>query len=111
MSRCLFFFNDPATTELYTLSLHDALPILPREGFDIPRRRLGDEARLRWRCGWLVRRRPSARLHGSAPLTRAAHLAGDDLIQRHCWSHVRPVVARFHEEPRREIGRAHVCTP
>src|SRR5207249_6170650 len=24
----LFFFNDPASTELYTLSLHDALPIL-----------------------------------------------------------------------------------
>src|SRR5215510_5714637 len=24
-----FFFNDPATTEIYTLSLHDALPILP----------------------------------------------------------------------------------
>src|SRR6202041_4143651 len=25
---CLFFFfNDPATTEIYTLSLHDALPI------------------------------------------------------------------------------------
>src|SRR5438105_5845038 len=23
----VFFFNDPATTELYTLSLHDALPI------------------------------------------------------------------------------------
>src|SRR5262245_64101159 len=22
-----FFFNDPATTEIYTLSLHDALPI------------------------------------------------------------------------------------
>src|SRR6202171_4116471 len=30
-SRChivCFFFNDPATTEIYTLSLHDALPIL-----------------------------------------------------------------------------------
>src|SRR5690348_18126748 len=26
----LFFFNDPATTEIYTLSLHDALPICPR---------------------------------------------------------------------------------
>ena len=26
--RC-FFFNDTATTEIYTLSLHDALPILP----------------------------------------------------------------------------------
>src|SRR5947199_919248 len=25
-----FFFNDPATTEIYTLSLHDALPILLR---------------------------------------------------------------------------------
>src|SRR3712207_8321724 len=24
----LFFFNDTATTEIYTLSLHDALPIL-----------------------------------------------------------------------------------
>src|SRR5436309_8888821 len=24
-----FFFHDPATTELYTLSLHDALPIWP----------------------------------------------------------------------------------
>src|SRR5258708_34499415 len=24
-----FFFNDTATTEIYTLSLHDALPILP----------------------------------------------------------------------------------
>src|SRR5258708_16589310 len=26
---CLFFFNDTATTEIYTLSLHDALPISP----------------------------------------------------------------------------------
>src|SRR5216683_2645586 len=25
----LFFFNDTATTEIYTLSLHDALPIAP----------------------------------------------------------------------------------
>src|SRR6266702_5865077 len=24
---CVFFFNDAATTEIYTLSLHDALPI------------------------------------------------------------------------------------
>src|SRR3712207_7723232 len=26
----IFFFNDTATTEIYTLSLHDALPICPR---------------------------------------------------------------------------------
>src|SRR3989440_6851658 len=28
LSLFLFFFNDTATTEIYTLSLHDALPIL-----------------------------------------------------------------------------------
>src|SRR3712207_8304981 len=28
MSQAFFFFNDTATTEIYTLSLHDALPIL-----------------------------------------------------------------------------------
>ena len=27
MICCVFFFNDTATTEIYTLSLHDALPI------------------------------------------------------------------------------------
>src|SRR5690242_21669594 len=27
LAVCFFFFNDPATTEIYTLSLHDALPI------------------------------------------------------------------------------------
>src|SRR5258705_13172923 len=27
-----FFFNDTATTEIYTLSLHDALPISPNDG-------------------------------------------------------------------------------
>src|SRR2546428_5923058 len=43
-SESLFFFNDTATTEIYTLSLHDALPIsrtwlvsrsstTPRSGF------------------------------------------------------------------------------
>src|SRR2546422_1224489 len=29
-----FFFNDTATTEIYTLSLHDALPILGASGYD-----------------------------------------------------------------------------
>src|SRR3712207_8886411 len=28
MRCCVVFFNDTATTEIYTLSLHDALPIL-----------------------------------------------------------------------------------
>src|SRR5258708_19337223 len=31
MSSFFFFFNDTATTEIYTLSLHDALPIYRRD--------------------------------------------------------------------------------
>src|SRR5687768_18221721 len=31
LSLYAFFFNDPATTEIYTLSLHDALPIFAAE--------------------------------------------------------------------------------
>src|SRR5260221_7987170 len=47
----LFFFNDTATTEIYTLSLHDALPIslstlvLRRRGLGHVRRRRGCEMR------------------------------------------------------------------
>src|SRR5256885_7670819 len=37
-----FFFNDTATTEIYTLSLHDALPISPRHAeHDDHERRVG----------------------------------------------------------------------
>src|SRR3712207_7662399 len=39
-----FFFNDTATTEIYTLSLHDALPICRRLE-DEDRRRRGRRAR------------------------------------------------------------------
>src|SRR2546422_7395923 len=34
-----FFFNDTATTEIYTLSLHDALPISGEVAGDGPRNR------------------------------------------------------------------------
>src|ERR1035441_4155516 len=46
----LFFFNDAATTEIYTLSLHDALPICSC------RCRFRSESRLRIRS-WLADRR------------------------------------------------------
>src|SRR2546427_11768258 len=52
-----FFFNDTATTEIYTLSLHDALPILGRS----------------WRdCRTIATRRATA-------AARGRHLAGHDL--------------------------------
>src|SRR2546427_13191733 len=35
-----FFFNDTATTEIYTLSLHDALPISQVTVFNLSRERL-----------------------------------------------------------------------
>src|SRR5258706_11949687 len=43
-----FFFNDTATTEIYTLSLHDALPICGDERLFVhPRRRHPHEAHQR----------------------------------------------------------------
>src|SRR5215204_6616711 len=51
-----FFFNDTATTEIYTLSLHDALPISPR----------CDPSRAPSRCCSCSRRdRKSTRLNSS----------------------------------------------
>src|SRR5256885_12660376 len=41
-----FFFNDTATTEIYTLSLHDALPISVERG----RRRCGSHGPLSGPC-------------------------------------------------------------
>src|SRR5205807_7769754 len=38
ISSLFFFFNDTATTELYTLSLHDALPILAVVALAVGRR-------------------------------------------------------------------------
>src|SRR6201999_4671981 len=42
-----FFFNDTATTEIYTLSLHDALPISQRDSRADERRQR--ERRRQWR--------------------------------------------------------------
>src|SRR3712207_9285351 len=49
-SCVFFFFNDTATTEIYTLSLHDALPICRSAA---PRPRVGDACLEIWRrsCG------------------------------------------------------------
>src|SRR3712207_8452491 len=53
-----FFFNDTATTEIYTLSLHDALPIL----LDSARHQVDPTSWSRYLPGWsrLKRSRPSA---------------------------------------------------
>src|SRR2546430_13196876 len=49
MSIIFFFFNDTATTEIYTLSLHDALPISSGSGTRSSRRSTRSRARRRRR--------------------------------------------------------------
>src|SRR5260370_33180816 len=84
-----FFFNDTATTEIYTLSLHDALPISHARGRRAAPARARRQARARRLAGAPDGGRVSVRLHGRA----------------------RPVTSARRAEPRlraREIGRAHV---
>src|SRR2546428_12555010 len=57
-----FFFNDTATTEIYTLSLHDALPISLPLGVRPPRPRA---CRCLPRSGTNHRDRKSTRLNSS----------------------------------------------
>src|SRR2546422_5630738 len=60
-----FFFNDTATTEIYTLSLHDALPISSPTATSPTResgRLCGAGAR---RCAGISRDRKSTRLNSS----------------------------------------------
>src|SRR2546422_7044522 len=92
MSRCeltFFFFNDTATTEIYTLSLHDALPIsrrLPR----FPRARRHDG------------RDQPARRHPGRPGARAGR---EDELRRQC-----DVPARSEEHTSELQSRLHlVC--
>src|SRR5579863_10594215 len=40
-----FFFNDTATTEIYTLSLHDALPISWNTGLSAPLRTIPTDSK------------------------------------------------------------------
>src|SRR5688572_33442805 len=55
-----FFFNDTATTEIYTLSLHDALPILGAPRRSAPRALGGGRGRRTAAGGAAARARPLA---------------------------------------------------
>src|SRR3712207_9168292 len=65
-----FFFNDTATTEIYTLSLHDALPIYVHSSLD----KRGAPMVLGTHRGWLsrCRLRSGAMLPLSGPSARSA---------------------------------------
>src|SRR2546430_13758145 len=57
----LFFFNDTATTEIYTLSLHDALPICRGRGRGARRRRPLEEERVQGRTDGILHGRRGGR--------------------------------------------------
>src|SRR5260370_832929 len=93
-----FFFNDTATTEIYTLSLHDALPIfggaVERGGARLDGRRVpGGKAGFGGR---------ECRPHDG--LITLSHYSGLSAIDRRA----DPAKPAF---PPGEIGRAHVRTP
>src|SRR5574340_1254280 len=87
-SSFFFFFNDTATTEIYTLSLHDALPICPRPGGA-------------WRRGHRQRQDPGRLGRHAAPPDdrglRARHRHG-----------VRPGLRRPPGTPQPGAGRGHL---
>src|SRR2546430_11397319 len=61
ISYFFFFFNDTATTEIYTLSLHDALPISWAHSG-------GDEALYERLADPATRKRISDELHSRGPM-------------------------------------------
>src|SRR2546429_3345285 len=106
----VFFFNDTATTEIYTLSLHDALPISERAGrqhsdhvplvLDRPAEILAGLGRL---CAELGGDRKSTRLNSSHGYISYAVFClkkkkqrcveHRDALRRHA-QHVRPRIVR-----------------
>src|SRR3712207_7040723 len=65
-----FFFNDTATTEIYTLSLHDALPISDRQERDSPGRPDRRKPQLLLRGGVRLRPEEAHSLYGDRKSTR-----------------------------------------
>src|SRR3712207_7115329 len=60
---CVFFFNDTATTEIYTLSLHDALPISECYGDHLSESLIGQAIAGR-RDQWVIATKFGHKFHG-----------------------------------------------
>src|SRR3712207_7077200 len=81
-----FFFNDTATTEIYTLSLHDALPILNGVDHQVQDRLLDQP---------LVQRRDQRAGRAAQPQPDAVHLRLDRKSTRLNSSHANISYAVF----------------
>src|SRR3712207_8486912 len=102
-----FFFNDTATTEIYTLSLHDALPISLDLCPGLGRRQCQFIASC---LGLRPPLSPAASgAAGGAGCCAAVSSGGDRKSTRLNSSHANISYAVFCLK--KKIGRAHVCTP
>src|SRR5205085_11871247 len=72
-----FFFNDTATSEIYTLSLHDALPISSARARSCGRRWRSRHARWWWAC-----RRPSRSEEHTSELQSQSNLVCRLLLEK-----------------------------
>src|SRR2546428_1838383 len=101
-TMCFFFFNDTATTEIYTLSLHDALPI-SRKRFDSrERRRRGQRPRwLHAEPGRSVRARRSE--EHTSELQSRSDLVCRLLLEKKKTNHERHHPEQSVDKVRREI--------
>src|SRR2546429_9236657 len=79
-----FFFNDTATTEIYTLSLHDALPISSFSPATIPTpMRMASKARPVARGSWLMRTTTGSSATTVRSVERDEALGGVDQVGEH----------------------------
>src|SRR5260370_12657654 len=88
----LFFFNDPATTEIYPLSLHDALPIccptgnvvgprqVRRAATEVHRARAGDAPAQRKGTSGEDQSEPPAHFQIASPLPPATNTTAKDQL-------------------------------
>src|SRR2546426_10910855 len=101
MMFCFFFFNDTATTEIYTLSLHDALPISRAHG----RAETGGAGGARLRPAGGAEEAVRAGDRGRTMTRRVLISGGAGFVGSHV---AEAYVAAGDEVTVLEIGRAHV---
>src|SRR5438874_3104955 len=103
-----FFFTDTATTEIYTLSLHDALPIWLRHR---QRRGAGGEARRRGRDHYHGEQREEARARQSARRDAPHQLQQREFRRQGDGDHRRPRRRCGHGAHRRRSVHAQPAVP
>src|SRR5438045_5788036 len=104
-----FFYNDPATTEIYTLSLHDALPILPGYLYDPPEQKtnLREEAKTANELGFDAERSEEH----TSELQSLRHLVCRLLLEKKKTKHRRPAAYNRAEAARHaELALKQRCT-